>query len=70
MFPNFNQNPQKVINVKGKDIYVFNNSKNSKNIDYKTVDSFGNEWNKFNGFTSEEIEKIGNEYFDIALDKL
>lgn len=36
------------------------------NIDHKTVDSFGEEWNAFHGFSDEEVEKLGNEYFDIV----
>ena len=35
------------------------------NIDWCTVDSFGSEWEKFNAFTTQEIEQIGNDYFDI-----
>lgn len=46
-------------------------SKDSKtgNIDQKTVNSFGNEWEKFNSFSEEEIEKVGNDYFDIIHSK-
>lgn len=40
--------------------------KNDNNIDWKTVKSFGDEWLKFNNFTDTEIEKIGNDYFDIV----
>lgn len=37
----------------------------SQNIDRKTVSSFGEEWTKFNSFDHHEIEKIGNDYFDL-----
>ncbi len=36
------------------------------NRDDKTVESFGEEWLKFNRFTEEEINSIGDEYFDIV----
>ena len=38
------------------------------NMDAKTVDSFGEEWSKFAAFNPEEIQKIGDEYFDILPD--
>jgi ubiquinone/menaquinone biosynthesis C-methylase UbiE len=37
-----------------------------ENIDHKTVDSFGDEWQSFHGFSEEEIEKLGDEYFDVV----
>lgn len=36
------------------------------NIDWKTVDSFGEEWKKFRSFSEVEIQDIGNDYFDIV----
>jgi len=39
------------------------------NIDEITVQSFGEEWERFNDFSSEELESIGNEYFDIVSDE-
>ena len=54
--------------VKGKEIAEFDLGE--KNRDDKTVDSFGEEWEKFNRFTDEEIESIGDEYFDIVPDHL
>lgn len=39
--------------------------KNEQNIDKKTVDSFGEEWSKFNDFSNAEIEQVGDDYFDI-----
>lgn len=35
------------------------------NIDHITVESFGEEWDKFASFSAEEISQVGNEYFDI-----
>lgn len=43
---------------------------NDKNIDEITVNSFGEEWDKFDSFSKEEIENIGNEYFDIVDDSI
>jgi len=45
-------------------IYEF--SINDSNIDHKTVESFGNEWQAFHGFDEKEIMKLGDEYFDIV----
>ena len=41
--------------------------KNVKNIDEKTVSSFGNEWNRFDqkGMSVDESKKIFNNYFSI-----
>jgi ubiquinone/menaquinone biosynthesis C-methylase UbiE len=35
-------------------------------VDQATVESFGEEWDRFNAFTAEEIEAHGDEYFDIV----
>tara|TARA_B100000963_G_C22610011_1_gene664410 strand:+ start:963 stop:1862 length:900 start_codon:yes stop_codon:yes gene_type:complete len=61
----FNTKPEKVVQVdKKKDIFIF--STEDDNLDQVTVDSFGEEWSKFNHFDEVEIENIGNEYFDIV----
>ena len=39
------------------------------NIDKTTVKSFGEEWGKFDQFSDQEIEQIGDDYFDIVTDK-
>jgi SAM-dependent methyltransferase len=36
------------------------------NSDQPTIDSFSEEWTKFNSFSDDEIEHIGAEYFDIV----
>ena len=38
----------------------------SNNVDQKTVESFGEEWNSFHGFSEKEIKEIGDMYFDIV----
>lgn len=35
------------------------------NLDKKTVESFGEEWEKFSSFDIKQLNKAGNEYFDI-----
>lgn len=37
-----------------------------ENIDLQTVESFGDEWKKFNAFSEEEIKNAGDQYFDIV----
>ena len=64
----YNQKQIKVINVDDKTIYSFIHL--AKNIDINTVQSFGDEWEKFSDFTTDEIDKIGDEYFDIVDDKI
>lgn len=61
---------KETIEIFGKKIYCFDEKKNSENIDEVTVNSFGDEWNKFSRFDENEIEKIGNEYFDIINEKV
>lgn len=60
----FNQEPLQSLTVGSKQIAVFDLK--NENIDLVTVDSFGNEWEKFDSFNDEEIEHIGQEYFDIV----
>lgn len=54
----------------GNEIPSFVKKSANSNIDWKTVDSFGDEWTKFESFTEEEIIEIGNEYFDIVDDTM
>lgn len=56
--------PYNIVKTKYRDIYVFEIGNN--NVDHKTVDSFGEEWGAFHSFEEDEIEKLGNEYFDIV----
>lgn len=37
-----------------------------ENFDAATVESFGEEWEKFGKFTDEEIDNAGRQYFDIV----
>ena len=56
--------PQKRILVGKKTIAVF--EIDNGNIDPETVRSFGDEWLKFNEFSDKEIQKAGDQYFDIV----
>lgn len=35
------------------------------NLDAATVEAFGDEWERFHGFSDEEVELVGAEYFDL-----
>lgn len=45
-------------------------SPDATNIDWKTVESFGEEWTKFASFSEEDLERIGDDYFDIVTDEM
>ncbi|MFH1005268.1 MAG: class I SAM-dependent methyltransferase [Bacteroidota bacterium] len=60
----FNKAPKEYIDYNGWQIAVFLNDE-EQNIDLKIINSFSAEWGKFKYFSNEEIEKIGQEYFDI-----
>lgn len=51
-------------NINGGEVYCFNQE--GGNIDARTVESFGEEWQKFDKFTDEEIKLAGDQYFDIV----
>ena len=40
------------------------------NIDWTTVESFGEEWTKFSTFSDNDIEHVGSDYFDIIDDSM
>jgi SAM-dependent methyltransferase len=61
---NYNQEPKRYINS-DKPIADFIDVENEGNIDKSTVESFGEEWTKFSSFDTDEIERMGNEYFDL-----
>ncbi|HWZ23175.1 MAG TPA: class I SAM-dependent methyltransferase [Cytophagaceae bacterium] len=59
--------PVKIYKNKDQEVYSFiDKEKGGNNIDWKTVDSFGEEWSKFNVFSEKEIEAVGDNYFDIV----
>jgi SAM-dependent methyltransferase len=59
----FSKKYSRVIQTNNRSIYEF--SMEDGNIDMQTVDSFGEEWQAFHGFDESEIQKLGDEYFDI-----
>lgn len=68
---NYSRKPVSQINWDGGNVNSFLLSKEEDtNIDWVTVESFGEEWTKFSSFSQEEINHIGNEYFDIIPKKL
>jgi ubiquinone/menaquinone biosynthesis C-methylase UbiE len=62
---NYNQEPIKQHSFNGHPISDFINIESEGNIDKETVESFGEEWTKFSSFDTAEIERMGNEYFDV-----
>jgi len=65
---NYNQTPIEIISTNNKNISVFNTD--FKNIDKEVVETFGEEWLKFNAFSEKDILVAGNEYFDILNEKV
>jgi SAM-dependent methyltransferase len=64
-FFEYNQLPTKHLQAENGKIASFI-SDVDENIDNSTVDSFGEEWLKFNQFSEEDIKTAGNQYFDIV----
>lgn len=62
----YNQEPQAVINTPNGAIPSFLTKVENANIDESVVKSFGEEWQKFNEFSNEELAEIGDQYFDIV----
>ncbi len=60
----FSKKYRSVIETANRTIYEF--STEDGNIDPVTVKSFGDEWKAFHGFDQKEIQKLGDEYFDIV----
>lgn len=60
----------KEIKLGNKIISSFIVKSEDNNIDWDTVDSFGEEWMKFDKFSDKEIERMGDEYFDIVNDTM
>ena len=64
----YNQEPVRKISAAGTEIFSFVSG--DLNADSRTVDSFGEEWNRFAGFSEEETRKAGEQYFDIVTDEM
>jgi ubiquinone/menaquinone biosynthesis C-methylase UbiE len=57
--------PSLILKAGNKEIASFI-SGDEQNIDKKTVESFGEEWTKFDSFSADEIKNAGDQYFDIV----
>jgi len=66
----FNQKPNNIIQSDNRKIHCFSTNLKGKNLDEAVINSFSEEWKKFNKFSDAEINKIGNMYFDIIDDKI
>ncbi len=64
----FNQSPKKVFESRFRKINSFETP--AENIDLSVVDSFGEEWTKFHQFSKDEIDNLGEMYFDIIDEKI
>jgi SAM-dependent methyltransferase len=60
----YSSQPVETLLLNGEKLDSFLTSR-ERNLDLKTVQSFGEEWNVFNDFSKQEIQKIGNDYFDL-----
>lgn len=60
----YNSEPKRHTEIKGKSIASFDLGE--ENIDKETVNSFGDEWLKFDAFSAEDIQGAGDQYFDIV----
>lgn len=65
-FTQYNRLPNKELKLSNDGCIASFLIDNESNLDEDTVKSFGDEWLKFNSFTSEEINVAGNQYFDIV----
>lgn len=56
--------PSGIKELNGKQIKYYNDF--GENVDKITIQSFGDEWKSFHEFPEEEIQRIGDSYFDIV----
>ena len=63
--PKYSTNPNSVISFKTIKVDSFINDV-EVNSDSLTIESFGDEWEKFNSFSEKEIGNAGHQYFDIV----
>ena len=63
--PEYLTDPNSVISFKTIEVDSFINDV-EVNSDSLTIESFGDEWEKFNSFSEIEIDNAGHQYFDIV----
>ncbi len=67
----YNQAPVHVVKTGTREIHCFQiGNHEQNNIDTEVVQSFGEEWTKFNSFSENEISRTGDMYFDIIDDAI
>jgi len=64
----YNKSPDQIIDSSGTKISTFDNGE--VNIDHSVVESFGEEWTKFNSFSDSELKLLEGEYFDIVSEEI
>ncbi len=64
----YNRQAESTQDVNGVSIACF--GAGTENIDTVTVESFGDEWLKFDAFSAQEIKNAGDQYFDIVTNKM
>ncbi|MEO8111158.1 MAG: class I SAM-dependent methyltransferase [Ginsengibacter sp.] len=64
----YNKAPLQIVKGANKEIYIF--STDGNNIDPLVVQDFGNEWLKFQNYSTEEIKSWAISYFDILDDSI
>ena len=62
----YDRKPTRIIHGDGGDIASFCDASSNANVDWATVDSFGEEWTRFPSFDEAELSVIGDQYFDIV----
>ncbi len=63
----YSNTPKHSISSNSKQIASFLEEANEQQFtDNETIDSFGEEWQRFHEFEAEELERIGREYFDVV----
>lgn len=65
---NYNLQPLQTIKAGNDDVASFVTT--ALNADRKTVDSFGEEWNRFASFSDEQLKAAGEQYFDIVTEEM
>lgn len=69
MFQHYIREPDRWISAGNNRIAVFHDH-GRVNLDAATVDSFGEEWSRFNQFETKDISRAGDQYFDIVTDEM
>lgn len=63
-FLNYTRNPDRLSSLNSREIAVFDDI-GSVNMDQATVSSFGEEWKRFHTFDPDELQRCGDQYFDL-----